>query len=69
MFYGILVCNVLKKLQKFPLGKRIFPYNRIKHLTKFYLISVKIRGANVLQNIKNDNDTNISIKLKLTGDS
>lgn len=46
------VCNVLQKLQKFPLGKSIFPYNRIKHLTKFYLISVKVRGANVLQKIK-----------------
>lgn len=35
---------------------------------KFYLISVKIRGVNVLQNIKNDNDINILIKLKLIGD-
>lgn len=35
---------------------------------KLYLISVKIRGVNVLQNIKNDNDINILIKLKLIGD-
>lgn len=35
---------------------------------KFYLISVKINGVNVLQNIKNDNDINILIKLKLIGD-
>lgn len=35
---------------------------------KFYLISVKVRGVNVLQKIKNDNDINILKKLKFKGD-